>query len=51
MHGYARGIAGILAAGFIWSTGYAVPSVISLQCKELPVANPMTFGDVMIIVQ
>ena len=28
MHGYARGIAGVLAADFIWSTGYAVPSTV-----------------------
>ena len=28
MHGYARGISGVLAADFIWSTGYAVPSTV-----------------------
>ncbi len=28
MHGYARGIAGVLAADLILSTGYAVPSTV-----------------------
>ena len=57
MHEYARGIASVLAADVIWSTGYAILSTvldstyISSRCKELPVANPMTFCDVTIIVQ
>ena len=28
MHGYAKGIAGVLAADFIWFTGYTVPSTV-----------------------
>ena len=35
MHRYARGIAGVLAADFIWSIGYAVPSTMLDSTKDV----------------
>ena len=59
VYGYARGAAGVLPADFVGSSSYAVLSTvldssfshIFLMLKRAPVANFMTFCDVIIIVQ